>query len=695
MLSWLNKQSAAKLVLSAGVLALASLTAISWLAQPDNRAAVRQAIDGPHSLAADPTPAVAEQGGTSEAEKIARLQRALASNRKQLADLKKQLEDPNSDYNRADTQFRALDELLAAKMKELQQLRAAGKSDASLEQTVNDLRKQRQEARDRFDLEIDARKARQQKFAVLERLVREDQEALDQLTGAAREVTLLSGLVKLSCRCSPNDKGTCAACADSGRAPAAAAPPPPPTGGTEASSAPAEDGSKKKDDRRLLQAREQARLKDAAARKASARAQSLDQRIAALRQNIDVERRLLETAHKKLDLTRQTHAELAKELERRSEAHAPEAELVEGRRQLGSAAQSITEAQKDVEDSTGRLAELRAELAGLQVEQLAAQREADTKKREAEAADKRVATLENPFTLHNLLKWFLAHGPRMLVILGGMFLTHRIVLLMTRRVVHWMTHTQRHHGRLDEEDRAETLVGVFRNSASLLILGGGTLMLLDEVGIPIVPLMGGAAVFGLAVAFGAQNLIKDYFCGFMVLLEDQYAVNDVVRIGDVEGRVERISLRITVLRDVTGVAHFIPHGTISTVSNMTHGFSRAFFEIGVAYKEDADAVMQVLMDLAAEMRQDEEFGPLIVEDPEMLGVDSFDDSSVMIKFYMDTRPMKQGRVKREMLRRIKRRFDQLGIEIPFPHRTVYHRYEEGQAAPPRPTAEDGPGRRAA
>src|SRR5262249_26765419 len=159
------------------------------------------------------------------------------------------------------------------------------------------------------------------------------------------------------------------------------------------------------------------------------------------------------------------------------------------------------------------------------------------------------AALENPFTLHNLLRWFLVHGPRLLFILAGMFLTHRVVLLLTRRVVRLMTHRHRQHGRLDDEDRAETLVGVFRNTASVMILGGGTLMLLDEVGIPIVPLMGGAAVFGLALAFGAQNLIKDYFCGFMVLLEDQYAVNDVVRIGNVEGKVERISLRITVLRD--------------------------------------------------------------------------------------------------------------------------------------------------
>jgi small-conductance mechanosensitive channel len=215
-----------------------------------------------------------------------------------------------------------------------------------------------------------------------------------------------------------------------------------------------------------------------------------------------------------------------------------------------------------------------------------------------------------------------------------------------------------------------------------LILGGGSLMILDEVGIPIVPLMGGAAVLGLAVAFGAQNLIKDYFSGFMVLLEDQYGINDVVQIGDVSGQVEHISLRITVLRDLEGVVHFIPHGTITTISNLTHGWSRALFDVGVAYKEDTDRVIGVLRELAGELRGDPQFGRLILDDPEMLGVDDLADSAVVIKFFVKTVPLGQWAVKRELLRRIKKRFDELGIEIPYPHHTVYHRYDNPPAALP-------------
>jgi small conductance mechanosensitive channel len=206
-------------------------------------------------------------------------------------------------------------------------------------------------------------------------------------------------------------------------------------------------------------------------------------------------------------------------------------------------------------------------------------------------------------------------------------------------------------------------------------------MILELMHIPIVPLMGGAAVFGLAVAFGAQNMIRDYFTGFMILVEDQYGVKDIVKIGDTAGQVERISLRMTVLRDLEGNVHFIPHGNITQVTNLSHSWSRAMFDIGVAYKENVDRVIQIIKELGKELRGDPEFAALITEDLEMLGVNAFDDSAVTIRFIIKTRPQKQWPVKREMLRRIKNRFDELGIEIPFPHRTVYHHMLNGPVSP--------------
>jgi small-conductance mechanosensitive channel len=253
-----------------------------------------------------------------------------------------------------------------------------------------------------------------------------------------------------------------------------------------------------------------------------------------------------------------------------------------------------------------------------------------------------------------------------------------LIKQLAKRIVAFLSRGDSQKSRSEREKRAHTLVGVFHNTCIIVLYVGAVLIVLDVVGIPIAPLLGGAAVVGLAVAFASQNLIKDYFYGFMILMEDQYGVNDVVTIAGITGLVERITLRITVIRDF-GAVHFIPHGQITTVSNLTYKWSRAVFEIGVAYKENVDRVMEVLMQLGREMRQDPQFRRDILDDPEMLGVDSFGDSAVVIKFLVKTRPLRQWTVRRELLRRIKNKFDELGIEIPFPHRTLYHRCEEGAA----------------
>jgi small conductance mechanosensitive channel len=187
------------------------------------------------------------------------------------------------------------------------------------------------------------------------------------------------------------------------------------------------------------------------------------------------------------------------------------------------------------------------------------------------------------------------------------------------------------------------------------------------------------------VAFGAQNLIRDYFTGFVIILENQYSMNDVVRIAGTAGMVERITLRMTVLRDIEGTVHFIPNGEIKTVSNMTHGWSRAVFDVGVAYKEDVDRVIDTIIQVGRELRSDPFFKRLILEDLTMLGLDNMGDSAIIIKFFIKTRPLKQWDVKRAMLRRLKKRFDELGIEIPFPHRTVYLRQQDNQSFDEKPT----------
>jgi small conductance mechanosensitive channel len=203
-------------------------------------------------------------------------------------------------------------------------------------------------------------------------------------------------------------------------------------------------------------------------------------------------------------------------------------------------------------------------------------------------------------------------------------------------------------------------------------------MVLREAGFDIGPLLAGAGIVGLAVGFGAQNLVRDVISGMFLLIENQVRVNDVAVINGTGGLVEELNLRTTVLRGLDGTLHIFPNGAINTLSNMTHGYSFYVFNVGVAYKEDTDRVVSVLQEIAAEMMQEEPYRPMILEPLEVLGVDKFADSAVIIKARIKTMPIQQWTVGREMNRRIKKRFDELGIEIPFPHISLYF----GEASKP-------------
>ncbi len=238
----------------------------------------------------------------------------------------------------------------------------------------------------------------------------------------------------------------------------------------------------------------------------------------------------------------------------------------------------------------------------------------------------------------------------------------------------------------DEEfqKRTTTLGNIVRYALISIIVAISGITVLREVGINIGPILATAGIGGLAIGFGAQSLVKDVISGFFILMEDQIRVGDVVEIGGKSGSVEKISLKTTVLRDLAGNVHYVPNGQISVVTNMTKEYSRYVFEIGVAYKEDVDEVMEIIKKIDEEMRHDPEFKDDILEPIEVLGVDQFADSAVIIKARTTTLPIKQWRVAREFNRRIKKRFDELKIEIPFPHVTVYMgEGKDGQAPPLR------------
>lgn len=228
------------------------------------------------------------------------------------------------------------------------------------------------------------------------------------------------------------------------------------------------------------------------------------------------------------------------------------------------------------------------------------------------------------------------------------------------------------------EKRAATMGGIFRRTAKAVIWVMAIVMVLREAGFDIGPILAGAGIVGLAVGFGAQNLVRDVISGVFLLIENQVRVNDVAVINGTGGLVEELNLRTTVLRGLDGTVHIFPNGAIESLSNMTHGFSYYIFDVGVAYKEDTDRVVAVLKGLAGEMMKEDAYRPHILEPLEVLGVDKFADSAVIVKARIKTVPIKQWLVGREMNRRIKKKFDELGIEIPFPHMSLYF----GEASKP-------------
>jgi small-conductance mechanosensitive channel/predicted nucleic acid-binding Zn-ribbon protein len=654
----------------------------------------------------------------SDAEQITRLQRTLDENEKLLSERKEKfakLDESESEYKKAQTEFNELDKQLEARKKELQKLKDEGQADqpTTLPAEVDSLQQRWKLARERFDLAIQERKTLQEQITTLEQRIAQDRETLNKLLGPpatqptvqpAQPPTTTTPAQPTAPNGAPPASGQPtgqpavqpgAAVPEQplpGPAPAGATPgaAPGPAGPTQPVATPPAGEGAKPPSAQVQKAQADAQAKAEEAEKAEERVRDIKARMETLRREIELAKEELATLRKKADNADETRRTLADLVQKRSAEGAPREELNDLWKQIGEARQRSRAAQAEVNQKVDRIDQLQDDLQSLQNQHITALEDAEQKRKEADKAKSSLENLQNPYSVRNLAQWLLVHGPRIVGILLGMFVLLWLVPIGDRRIVRILVGPATGPEAAERENRAKTLVGVFHNAAKLLIIVGGIFMILDEVGVPIAPLLGGAAVIGLAVAFGAQNLVRDYFSGFMILLENQYDVNDVIKVGDIGGLVERITLRVTVLRGLDGTVHFIPNGQIDKVSNMTHGWSRALFEIGVAYKEDVDQVMNVLVHLGKELRADPTFRQLILDDPEMLGVDSFDDSAVVIKFFIKTRPLQQWTVKRALLRRIKKKFDELGIEIPFPHRTVFLRYEQDEPPGAHPPITSSP-----
>ncbi len=257
-----------------------------------------------------------------------------------------------------------------------------------------------------------------------------------------------------------------------------------------------------------------------------------------------------------------------------------------------------------------------------------------------------------------------------------------VLIIVSRKLIRVFSDYARQGIESAEEGRrVETLARMLRYIFNVVILVVAAILLLSELGVSVTPILGAAGVVGIAVGFAAKSLIQDYFTGIFLLLENQIRQGDAVEISGKIGVVEDITLRYVALRDIEGNVHYIPNGQITILTNKSRGYAYALIEFGVAYREDLDEVYRVTRETAAELRNDPVIGPKILEDLEIQGVQSWADSSVLIRSRFKTEALEQWDVRRAFLGKLKKAFDAHGIEIPYPHLTLYAGQDKQGKAP--------------
>lgn len=423
-----------------------------------------------------------------------------------------------------------------------------------------------------------------------------------------------------------------------------------------------------------MEARREAEKAESEARQAEEAVLSFVDRKKALENQIEIEEQLLQTARESRDNLDLALEKAQGELEALIAREASREELRTSRSTVDTIQEMKDETQAEIDTRRDYLDSLQDRLTRLQEEQLAISQEAEKKRLEAEVARKRTIWLESPLHPRNLWRWLSTRGPRMLLVVVVTWALLALVRVSARRLTRTFVHPDEAKKR--GANRADTIALSLRSAASLFIVVAGVLLVFQEAGVDVKTVLGGAAILGVAVAFGAQNLMRDYFTGFMILLEDQFELGDLITIGSITGTVERVNMRTTMLRDIEGRMHFIPNGEIKAVTNRTYVWGRAVLEIPIGFKEDQELVMDTILEVAEEFRQDPEMGDWVTDEPVMLGVDKFTENGLVIKFMIQTRPDKIFPTRRQLLRRIKKRFDEVGIEIAVPHRVLIQQKDD-------------------
>lgn len=276
--------------------------------------------------------------------------------------------------------------------------------------------------------------------------------------------------------------------------------------------------------------------------------------------------------------------------------------------------------------------------------------------------------------LSKAIDWAITDLPGIIIMIIALIIFLRVLkfsIYRFRRILVRRAEKDEKVDTVEAEKRINTLTGIVQGAVRIALYTIFIIMLLSKFGINVGPILASAGILGLAVGFGAQELVRDYISGFFMLLEDQVRTGDVAIINGTGGVVEKIELRTITLRDLNAVVHIFQNGKINTLSNMTKEWSAMVFDIGVAYKEDVDQVMEIMKQVGDDLQNDPYFGQKIIEPLEIMGLDNFGSSALIIKARLKTKPIMQWETGREYRRRLKIAFNKNNIEIPFPHTTVY------------------------
>jgi small conductance mechanosensitive channel len=275
--------------------------------------------------------------------------------------------------------------------------------------------------------------------------------------------------------------------------------------------------------------------------------------------------------------------------------------------------------------------------------------------------------------LQNAASWLINDLPALLIITVVfliLFKTIKYIVKGFSKVLH--TRSSRDEVEKSERDkRIKTLTNIISTILKIVLVFLFVVIILEKLGVSIGPILASAGILGLAIGFGAQELVRDMISGFFILLENQIRIGDAVELNGIWGIVEAIELRTITLRDMSGVVHIFQNGKLSSLSNMSKDWSAIIVNVGVAYKEKYDNVTEVIETVGEEMYKNSRFKNIMIKPLEISGLDQFADSSIVIRVIIKTKPGMQWEAGRDFRRRIKEAFDAANIEIPFPHRTVY------------------------